>query len=329
MSKREYTNDALGKVIRQSKTMIQYDENAKKVVANKHILAEILAESAEEFKNVPHEEIIALIEGEPEVSQIPVNPGETNNPFITGLSNESKIPYEGTITYDVRFYIYTPDKKNRIKIIVDVEVQKTYNPGYDLVTRGILYGARMLSEQVDKEFSIPNYNDIKKVYSIWVCMNSPQYAENTITLYNIQQTDMIGHFPKVKSRYDLLTVVMIRLPKEVSGKEFRLHRLLSTIFSPKMKYNEKRDIIEQEYEIALEGDFERSVNVMCNLSEAVWAEAMDEGMAQGMAKGIEKGQEKLAQLIKLLINSERIADIKLVTEDKNYRDQLLKEYHLD
>ena len=200
---------------------------------------------------------------------------------------------------------------------MDVEVQKTYNPGYDLVTRGILYGARMLSEQVDTEFTIPNYNDIKKVYSIWICMNSPKYAENTITSYNIQQKDIIGCFPKGKSRYDLLTVVMIRLPKGISQEEYRLHRLLSTVFSPEIKYDEKKDIIEKEYDIPLEGDFERSVNVMCNLSEAVWAE------------GMEKGQEKLAELIRLLINSDRIDDVKLVTEDKNYREQLLKEYHLD
>ena len=313
--------NTLGKTINQSKTMIQYDENAKRVVANKNILAEILAESTEEFRNVQKKEIIALIEGEPEVSRIPVNPGETNNPLIIGLSNESKIPYEGTVTFDVRFHIYTPDKKNRIKIIVDVEVQKTYNPGYDLVTRGILYGARMLSEQVDTEFTIPNYNDVKKVYSIWICMNSPKYAENTITSYNIQQKDIIGCFPKEKSRYDLLTVVMIRLPKGISEEEYRLHRLLSTVFSPEMKYDEKKDIIEKEYDIPLEGDFERSVNVMCNLSEAVWAE--------GMEKGMEKGQEKLAELIRLLINSDRIDDVKLVTEDKNYREQLLKEYHLD
>ena len=44
--------NTLGKTISQSKTMIQYDENAKRVVANKNILAEILAESTEEFKNV-------------------------------------------------------------------------------------------------------------------------------------------------------------------------------------------------------------------------------------------------------------------------------------
>lgn len=118
---------------------------------------------------------------------------------------------------------------------------------------------------------------------------------------------------------------MIRLPKGISQEEYRLHRLLSTVFSPEMKYDEKKDIIEKEYDIPLEGDFERSVNVMCNLSEAVWAE----GMEKGMEKGVEKGQEKLAELIRLLINSDRIDDVKLVTEDKNYREQLLKEYHLD
>lgn len=40
MGKREHKSDALGKVIRQSKTMIQYDENAKKVVLNSAIFIE-------------------------------------------------------------------------------------------------------------------------------------------------------------------------------------------------------------------------------------------------------------------------------------------------
>ena len=46
----------------------------------------------------------------------------------------------------------------------------------------------------------------------------------------------------------------------------------------------KKDIIEQEYDIPLEDNFGRSVNVMCNLSEAVWEEAMEEGVAQGIER---------------------------------------------
>jgi len=71
------------------------------------------------------EEIIQCIEGEPEVSTVKVNPGETNDSKssqrkITGAKNEEKVPNEGTITYDIRFYAYVPSKKKRIKIILNL-----------------------------------------------------------------------------------------------------------------------------------------------------------------------------------------------------------------
>lgn len=49
---------------------------------------------------------------------------------------------------------------------MNVEAQKDYHPGYDLVTRGIFYVARMISAQMDVEFTADDYDGIKKVYSI-------------------------------------------------------------------------------------------------------------------------------------------------------------------
>jgi len=68
------------------------------------------------------------------------------------MSNEDKVPGEGEITYDIRFYAITKDDKH-IKIIINVEAQKNYYPGYDLVTRAMFYCARMLSAQLDTEFT--------------------------------------------------------------------------------------------------------------------------------------------------------------------------------
>ena len=69
---------------------------------------------------------------EVEIGTVSLMPGETNMlPLIKGTNLESKIPGEGVITYDVRFYARIPKKDERMEIIVDVEAQKD-NPGYDL-----------------------------------------------------------------------------------------------------------------------------------------------------------------------------------------------------
>lgn len=139
---------------------VQYDENAKLLLSHKIILAHILANVAPEFLGLQPKEIVPLIEGQPDVSVIPVNPGETNAeertaPVITGVNAESKIPREGVVTYDVRFYVWVPNRERKIKIIVDVEAQKSVPSSYDIVARGIFYNARQISAQLGREFTVP------------------------------------------------------------------------------------------------------------------------------------------------------------------------------
>ena len=106
--------------------------------------------------------------GEPEIGSRRVNPGETNATQITGLSNEDKVNEEGAIYYDIRFFAWLPSKLEKIRLIINVEAQKKYYVGYSLTTRGIFYGARMISVQLGTEFETPEYDKIKKVYSIWI-----------------------------------------------------------------------------------------------------------------------------------------------------------------
>ena len=165
----------------------QYDAEVKKILSDKTILAWIMKYSMEEFKDYTIEEARECIEGTPEVATIRIRPGHTPE-AITGMSNEDKVPGEGEIFYDIRFYAVTHDSEH-IKIIVNVEAQKDFYPGYDLVTRAIFYCARMLSAQLSTEFSVSRddpvkYDNIKKVYSIWICMDTSKKAENTIDEYH-------------------------------------------------------------------------------------------------------------------------------------------------
>ena len=168
----------------------QYNAEAKNILANKRILAWILKHCAVEFKDMAISEIVSCIDGEPEISSIPVSPGRQSEipEKITGLVTEDIIPNEGQVTYDIRFSVRIPlkEKKETIKLLINIEAQKKYYPGYDLVTRCIFYLARQISAQLDTEFTADNYDNIKKVYSIWICMDTPKYAQNTITKYEIQ-----------------------------------------------------------------------------------------------------------------------------------------------
>lgn len=232
----------------------RYDAEVKKLLSDKTILAWIMVHTMEEFKDYTIENARECIEGEPEVSTTRVRPGHTPE-AIVGMNTEDKVPGEGEIAYDIRFYAITADREH-IKIIVNVEAQGNYYPGYDLVTRAVFYCARLLSAQLDTEFTSGNYDDIKKVYSIWICMNAPDYAEYTISRYRMTREDIYGHIPK-SGRYDLLEAIMICLGKEKNIKKGnRLHGMLSTLLSDSLSPKEKENILTEEYSIETTVDIE-------------------------------------------------------------------------
>lgn len=305
----------------------EYDENVKYLLSEKIILAHILVYAVKEYFGMKPEDVAELIEGMPQVSKVAVNPGESNMPEIIGDNVEDATPNEGKVTYDIRFRALAPGRDALMQLIIDVEAQKDYYPGYDLLTRGIYYGARMISAQKGAEFLEDDYDKIKKVYSIWICMNAPSYAENTITEYGIQKRSIAGEFPENKGRYDLMSVIMICLSKKVAqaGDNTKLQRLLGTLLASEMTKAEKKDIIESEYGIPMNQEIERRVNTMCNLSEAI----EKRGIEQGIERGIERGEDKMARLIAILSKEQDFTMITKVSTDVELRKKLYKQYGIE
>ena len=231
---------------------IQYDEQCKKVLGDKNVLSWILQRTVREYAGMNREEIMKCIEGEPEIGSRRVNPGETNASQITGMANEDKVNEEGTIFYDIRFFAWIPKSREKIRLIINVEAQKKYHTGYSLTTRGVFYGARMISAQLGTEFEIPEYDKIKKVYSIWICMNAPQYIGNAISEYKLEKTDLIPGIPDRRKEYDKLSVVMVCLNTKKETEDQFLG-MLQTLFNTELAEKEKKERLEQEYDCFLLG----------------------------------------------------------------------------
>ena len=270
---------------------IQYDEQCEKVLGDKNVLSWILQRTVREYAGMNREEIMKCIEGEPEIGSRRVNPGETNASQITGMANEDKVNEEGTIFYDIRFFAWIPKSREKIRLIINVEAQKKYHTGYSLTTRGVFYGARMISAQLGTEFEIPEYDKIKKVYSIWICMNAPQYIGNAISEYKLEKTDLIPGIPDRRKEYDKLSVVMVCLNTKKETEDQFLG-MLQTLFNTELAEKEKKERLEQEYEIQMENGFGKELSLMCNLSDTVEERGIQKGIEKGIEQGMEKGIEK-------------------------------------
>ena len=109
----------------------QYDASAKRLLGQKIILAHILIRIVDEFKGMDAETVASLIEGEPYISQVPVEPGLTNKEMvdagtgerIVGLNTESSEIDEGKVYFDIIFYVRMRD--GLAKMIINLEASQT------------------------------------------------------------------------------------------------------------------------------------------------------------------------------------------------------------
>ena len=269
----------------------QYDNEAKRLLGNKLILAHILVRTIDEFQGMDPKEVVPLIEGEPMISSVPIEPGLTNRAGgqgtqrLVGLNTENSEIHEGLVRFDIIFYVRTRDGLSQI--IVNVEAQKDDVTAYAILNRAIFYVCRMVSSQKERDFTNTNYDDIKRVFSIWICMNQ---GEDSINYVHLNNDSLLGS-QQWPGKLDLLNIVLVGLSSELPTRDepHALHRLLGALFSAKLSVDEKLEIIEKEYDIPTAGPIHEGVNVMCNLSQGIKERAMAEGIAKGEARGVARG----------------------------------------
>ena len=248
----------------------------------KSILVHILVKTVDEFKGMNPKDVVDCIEGTPHISTVPVEPGltnaasEKNGERLVGFNTENEEINEGLVRFDIVFYVRMLDGLSQI--IINVEAQKDEPTSYEILNRAIFYASRLVSSQKERDFVKSGYDDIKRVYSIWICMNMEQNSMNHIHFVN---DAVIGNH-EWKGKIDLINIIMIGIAKELPEQDerYELHRLLGALLSQKLTVDEKMSIMETEYDIELEENLRRDVSTMCNLSEGI----EEKGIAIGEAR---------------------------------------------
>ena len=286
----------------------QYDENAKRLLGNKSILAHILTSTVEEFRDMNPADVEGYIEGEPCISSVPVEPGLTNikqgGKRLAGLNSESADVNEGVVRFDIVFYVRLKDGVSQI--IINIEAQKDAPSGYSILNRGIFYACRLISSQKERDFVNTNYDEIKRVYTIWICMNMP---ENSLDYYQLANRKALGS-RTWEGKQVMINIVLIGLAKDlpIHDEKYELHRLLVALMSKQLTTSEKINIIEKEYKIQVNDTLRKDVSVMCNLSQGIVDETLEKVIlnmhrlgytSEQIAKAVEMSKEEVEKIIEI------------------------------
>ena len=232
--------------------------------------------TVDEFKGMKPEDVVKYIEGEPSISVVPVEPGLANmektdatGQRIVGFNTENAEINEGLVRFDIIFYV-----------------------------------SRLISSQKERDFVNTNYDDIKQVFSIWICMNMD---DNSLSHIHLTKDKMLKPC-NWKGNLDLLNIVLIGITNEIPehDEKYEMHRLIGALLSSELKEQEKLDIIEHEYNIPISQEFREDVRIMCNLSTGIEERATE----RATKKATEKTSEKfILNMYKKGYTLDQIADV--------------------
>ena len=248
--------------------------------------------TVDEFKGMKPEDVVKYIEGEPSISVVPVEPGLANmektdaaGQRIVGLNTENAEINEGLVRFDIIFYVRM--KNGLSQIIVNIEAQKDEPTEYKILNRAIFYVSRLISSQKERDFVNTNYDDIKQVFSIWICMNMD---DNSLSHIHLTKDEMLKPC-NWKGNLDLLNIVLIGITNEIPehDEKYEMHRLIGTLLSGELKEQEKLDIIEHEYNIPISQEFREDVRIMCNLSTGIEERATEKTSEKFILNMYKKG----------------------------------------
>ena len=220
-------------------------------------------------------------------------------------------------------------------VIVHIEFQTTEDHVTDDLMRFHVYEALLMRKEKKKVITNVIYSGgIEKVRTELEC---------GIHTYRVNPIYLTGHdadeiFQSVKAK--------IEAGEPLSEDDFAnltLTPLMTSKMCRKDVIKEAIQIVKQEKQLTAEktmamlytladkflsaGELNeiKEVLAMTRIGQMLY----DDGVKKGMERGREEGQKQLTELMNKLIEADRLDDLKKVAKDKEFKEQLLKEFGIE
>ena len=158
---------------------------------------------------------------------------------------------------------------------------------YKVDNRIIYYLGRMISAQKEVEFTKSEYDNLKSVRSIWICMDAAD-DEDSINRIVLSQETIFGKDMDL-SNLNKVQGVIIRLRNNENSEESKntLIAMLEELLKKESADIKKRRLSEN-FGLVMDAEAER-MNEMCNLSEVILEQGLKQGIEIFVIDKIEDG----------------------------------------
>ena len=294
------------------------DKTLKSLAMHRNILAFILQQTVREFALCSIDEILASLSAEdaryvpsdisPEIS------ARDADSTLKGIDTADKVPGLRDNYYDLCYDLKVPGTER--KVMVNLEIQAITSLKYSLAMRAGYYASRLVAFQGDGRVLVDSeFDNIKKVYDIWICPRPPEkhanlffayslaYSNQALNKYtNLRVPEYVRTIQRVKDeaqakglsgRYDIMEVDFISLSKTDLNSEVPIVRFLSNLFSSDAStLEERKRVLEEEFNISMTLEICEEMESVCTLTESVLQEGVEIGREQGLEEGREQGLEE-------------------------------------
>ena len=237
---------------------------AKKLITHRIILAEILKECVEEFGKYD----IFFIKQNCLVGEIRMDGGSAKqDEYSTIVKSDIKDEPAGEepVSFSLELDAVVPTTKKWIRVSINIEIQIDKEFSCSVAGKAVYSLARMISSQKEMVFNHLEYENVDKVYSIWICPDLQCKNLNTVTEYGFERQRAFGPVKEPVENYDKMKAIIITLNDEGMQNMVDIIRFLSTLLSTTERIEKRKRILEEEFHIPMTQEIEVEMSKLCDL----------------------------------------------------------------
>ena len=313
----------------------------KKLLSNKQILAYVMKGCIPEYADIPLEDIPSYIEmssiNTAECEYIDDHQVEVTDETIPGAQIKYDIQFEATIPMKHKKAGRNTPADKKVRMIINLESQAKDDPGYPLIKRALYYCSRLMARQKHPKdgFQHSDYDRIKKVCSIWICIGHNNQKNDVINTYKIQETCETkiwhaaredyglpfhsGHGVSKKEGIRKAQDIPNAVEQEDENKQ-RLLELLKILFIKNLVIEDKMEQLQKTYSILMEKERDKEVMDMCKFSDFIEQRGKEEGKVEATLLHVKKLMQK--------IDVSAVDAMNILDVEEDIRPTVLQSLHL-
>ena len=258
----------------------EYDKTANEILSDPQIVSRIVCAFVPGFTRLTPEEVERECLIVPDhAGEQPVTRADRAIMRVNQQNGVDKTVSEGTAVFDVLTRLKGPGGNESMIIDLHLEEQTTEYLPYPIEKRALYYIARLLSIQGEDLVAEELYKLLHRVVSVWIILDPHAADRATVTHTHLVTDDIVGAAGHLPENTDLVDIFYLRLNKVNPGVSEGVLGMLEVLFSNTISADDKKQILENKYNMSMTTKIQKGVTNMSGLGEAIYQNGKADGMA--------------------------------------------------